>query len=75
MRTGVMCPWDILPVTDTDDQSAFPAISVSQILRFETQIVLRFVPVASAVVHVLLCHAHGISDKQFVYADRTVIST
>ena len=36
---------------------------VSQILHFETQTALRFVPVASAVVHVLLRCAHGMSDK------------
>ena len=42
-------------------------IYVSQILHFETQVGLRFVPVASAAVHVLLRRA------QFVYADRTVL--
>ena len=41
-------------------------------LHFETQIALRFVP--SAAVHVLLRRAHGMSDKQLVYADRAVIS-
>ena len=35
---------------------------------------LRFVTVASAVMHVLLRCAHGMSDKQFVYADCAVFS-
>ena len=52
------------------DQSTFPDISVSQILHFVTQIVLRFVP--SAAVDVFLRYAHGMSDKQFVYVDSTV---
>ena len=43
--------------------------------NFETQIALRFVPVASAAVHVSLRRARGMSDKQFVYADRAVFST
>jgi len=40
----------------------------------ETPIALRFVPVASAVVHVSLHCAHGMSGKQFVDADCTVFS-
>ena len=47
---------------------------VSQILHFETQIALRFVPVASAAVHVLLCCAHGMSDTLFVYVDRAELT-
>ena len=43
-----------------------------QILHFETQIALRFVPVASAAMHVLLRRAHGTNDKQFVYTARVV---
>jgi len=50
-------------------------IYVSQILHFEIQIALRYVPVASAAVHVLLRRAHGMSDKQFVYADHAVFSS
>ena len=53
-------------------------IYVSQILHFDTQIALRFVPVASAAVHVLLRRARGMSDNQFVYgnyADRAVFSS
>ena len=50
-------------------------IYVSQILHFETKIALRFVQVASASVHVLLRRAHGMGDKQFVYAVRPVVST
>ena len=42
---------------------------------FEVEKTARFVPVASAAVHVLLRRAHGMSDKQFVYADRAVFST
>ena len=42
-------------------------------LHFYTQIALRFVPVASAAMHVTLRHAHGMSDKQFVYADRSCL--
>jgi len=53
------------------DKSAFLGqvyfIFVSQILHFETQIALRFVPVASTAVHVSPRRAHGMSDKQFVY--------
>ena len=48
------------------DQSAFPGIFVSQIA-------LRFVPVTSAALHVSLYRARGMSDKQFVYADRRII--
>ena len=50
-------------------------IYVSQILHFETEIALRFVPVASAAVHVLLRRAYGMSDKQFIYADPAVFLT
>ena len=50
-------------------------IYVSQILHFEIDIELQFVPVASAAVHVLLRYAHGMSDKQFIYADPAVFST
>ena len=32
-------------------------------------------PVASAAMHVSLRRAHGMSDKQFVYADRAIFST
>jgi len=42
-------------------------------LHFETQIALRFVP--SATVHVSLSSVHGMSDKQFVYAERAVFLT
>ena len=46
-------------------------IYISQILHFA----LRFVPVASAAVHVSLRRARGMSYKQFVYADGAVFST
>ena len=48
---------------------------ITQIWHFETQIALRFVPVANNAEHVLLRRAHGMNDKQFVYADRAVFST
>ena len=44
-------------------------------MHFETKLALRFVPVASAAVHVSRHCAHIPSDKQFVYADRAVFST
>ena len=50
-------------------------IYVSQILHFVTQIAVRFGPVASAAVHVSLRRTRGMSDKQFVYANRIVFST
>ena len=48
---------------------------MSQILHFETQIALRFVPVASAAVHVSRRRAHRMSGKQFVYADHVIFLT
>ena len=37
---------------------------------FEVKKTARFVPVASAAVHVTALCTYGMSDKQFVYADR-----
>ena len=71
-----------LPTSDTSHKLILNMITqhsqvyyVSQILHFETQIALRFVPVASVTVHVSLRRTLGMSDKQFLYADRVVFST